>query len=139
MATLESQMVMLQARLEEQANPEAMKEEVKKEIKDEFFGEYSHHYHNMLLDEISKHDPGMVIHGYNWTNGITVDQARAFCKDSLKFGDKADDLAIKSVTVFSKGKAPNPRMIVLVMLCSGLQKKGMIVYVKVSMLKRESP
>jgi hypothetical protein len=66
----------------------------------------------MLLDKISKHDPGMVIHGYNWTNGITVDQARAFCKDSLKFGDKADDLVIKSVT----------RIIVLVMLGSAKER-----------------
>ena len=56
-----------------------------------------------VLDEVRRHDPGMVIFGYNWSNGISQEQFRFFCKNNLKYSTgAADSISLRFVTTLSR-------------------------------------
>ena len=99
-----------------------LKPELKAEFREEFGTMYESQFINGLLDEINRHDPGMVIFGYGWPNGITADQFRQFCHDKLKYGDRAGTLTLRSVSVLSRGRGPNPKITVLVMFGSTAER-----------------
>ena len=92
-----------------------MTADIKTEIKDELSSLYESQWLSMVEDEIRRHEAGLVISGHNFQQ-INTQQVRIFLKDNLALGARADTLAIRSVTVLSRGKGPNPRMSVLVML-----------------------
>ena len=51
-------------------------------------------------------------------DSVHADQARNFCKESLKLGENANSLTIRSVSTLSKGRGPNPKLTILIMFGS---------------------
>ena len=94
-------------------------EEVTAQVKSELTPMYEAQFVHSVLDEVRRHDPGMVIFGYNWSNGISQEQFRFFCKTNLKYSTgAADSISLRSVTTLSRGKGTNPKVTVLVMFGS---------------------
>ena len=94
-----------------------MAADIKTEIKEELNSLYESQWLGMVEDEIRRHEAGLVISGYNFQQ-INTQQVRVFLRDNLGLGARADTIVIRSVTVLSRGKGPNPRISVLVMLGS---------------------
>lgn len=97
---------------------EELKPEMKAEFKEELSRLYERQFINNLLDDIYNHEFGMVVFGYTWPNGISVEHFRNVCRDQLKYGGYAASLGIRSVSTLSRGKGPNPRLSVLVVFNS---------------------
>ena len=91
-----------------------LRDDIVKEVSAEFAVTYQTQWVNMLQDEIRRHDSGMIVFGYSWTGGISTDQARIFCKESLKYGENANSLTIKNVSTLSRGRGPQPKLTVLI-------------------------
>ena len=76
----------------------------------------------MLMDEIRRHECGMVISGYGWPNGVSTEQVKVFLRNDLHYGSRADTQVIRSVSTLSRGRGPSPRMSVLVMFGSIIER-----------------
>ena len=110
-----------------------LKEEVKGELKKELLNEltgdikadmktelsslYESQWLSMVEDEIRRHEAGLVIIGHNFQQ-VNAQQVKVFLRENLNLGARADTIAIRSVTVLSRGRGNNPRLSVLVMLGS---------------------
>ena len=96
---------------------EEISSDIKTDVKTELSSMYEGPWLNMVEEEIRRHEAGMVISGHNFEQ-INVQQVRYFLKNNLALGARSDTMAIRSVTVLTRGKGPNPRLSVLIMFGS---------------------
>ena len=101
---------------------ERLKSDLKADIMQEFKSEIDSiretQHVNHLLDEIRRHDPGMIIFGHTWPNGISIEQVRTILRNQLNYGNRADSVTLKSATLLSSGRGVSPKPTVLVMFGS---------------------
>ena len=95
-----------------------MRADIMKEVKDEMNTIRETQHKNQLMEEIRRHDPGMIVFGYLWPNGVSVDQVRGLLRNQLQYGNRADVTTIKSATLLSPGRGVNAKPTVLVMFGS---------------------
>ena len=97
-----------------------IKEEIRTELRQEFQADFDQYWTNTLLDEIRRHETGLIIKSTAWTNGYSASNFINFCVNCLKFDSyKASSMTVKSVSILGRPKSgPNPRVSVLVSLGS---------------------
>ena len=93
---------------------EEISSDIKTDVKAEISSMYEGPWLNMVEEEIRRHEAGMVISGHNFEQ-INAQQVRYFLRNNLALGASSDTMTIKSVSVLSRGKGPNPRLSVLIM------------------------
>ena len=96
----------------------SIKADVLKEVKDEMDTIRNIQHKSHLLEEIRRHDPGMIIFGHAWADGVSINQVRGLLRTRLQYGNRADSVTVKAATLLSSGRGTNLRQTVLVMFGS---------------------